>query len=807
MLLYLGVFLTAVGVILAGVSIYTFVTLLTLSPNISDLSWGIFCASALSWTAGMLLLTRGRETQRAPFPWLLIPIVALAIALRLSELELLPFGVWYDEGGYGLSTRRFLTDPGFKPIILDNATYLHFQLFQLGARIFGDGNIAGMRIVSAFFGVASVVAAFYVGRLLRGDTFGLIFAFIIAVMRWSINFSRIGMTGVDVTVFVLLTFWALIRLGKSAHLRDVLLTGIMIGLGLWFYRAFQLLLVPLGVYALLVWRLSLGARRLLLAACVGLVTVVIFAQPLGVTALKQPERLFVRVQQTSIFTDPEIPRAEIPTALLESARRHLMMFTISGDMNGRHNLPGAPLLDPVTGALFVAGMLIGIWQIRKPEHIFAFLLIGTSLSAGILSLPSEAPHALRTIGGLPLVAYFAALAAHVLLNAVLKYAERLGASGRGLRALGVVAVCALGVPMLGVNYDVYFNQQRRDLAVWMSFSAVETAAARWLNALPAETCVWASPDLVDFGLSTQYVAPDRLAEVRRLDIPAALPLRETVSAPVMLMFAYDQEWYITEALRLYPNAVVTPIRARDYGVNVHPDERDTLFYSVLLTPDDIASVQGLDGGRGILYTPSYGEYTFYAQPGSTVTINGVPFTREEFGLTLAQGNHSLQLEPADTTLRWLTPGSSLATDVPGEALYREQVGRHGLLASYFPNADWEGDPTMVRLEPLVYRYVHFIPLPRPYSVLWQGSLYAPEAGEYRLGLRAMTEGTLRVDGQILVESDSEEGDSVLITLAEGWHPVEIRQRDTENFSRIYLEWMLPGETTMELIAGESLRPD
>src|SRR6185369_2108283 len=40
----------------------------------------------------------------------------------------------------------------------------------------------------------------------------------------------------------------------------------------------------------------------------------------------------------------------------KNARKHAAMFHLEGDWNGRHNLPGAPMLDPVTGFLFAAGL-------------------------------------------------------------------------------------------------------------------------------------------------------------------------------------------------------------------------------------------------------------------------------------------------------------------------------------------------------------------------------------------------------------------------------------------------------------------
>ena len=47
-----------------------------------------------------------------------------------------------------------------------------------------------------------------------------------------------------------------------------------------------------------------------------------------------------------------------PPFLLDNAQRVLLMLHVRGDNNPRHNIPGAPQLDPITGALFVVGLLL-----------------------------------------------------------------------------------------------------------------------------------------------------------------------------------------------------------------------------------------------------------------------------------------------------------------------------------------------------------------------------------------------------------------------------------------------------------------
>src|SRR3981081_2177508 len=83
-----------------------------------------------------------------------------------------------------------------------------------------------------------------------------------------------------------------------------------------------------------------------------------------------------------------------------------MMYNDSGggDLNGRHNLPGAPMLDPLTGALVALGLG---WLLVRPRDWATLMLLAWSavaMSGGILTLAFEAPQGVRTFGITPVLA-------------------------------------------------------------------------------------------------------------------------------------------------------------------------------------------------------------------------------------------------------------------------------------------------------------------------------------------------------------------------------------------------------------------
>src|SRR5205823_3412615 len=91
-------------------------------------------------------------------------------------------------------------------------------------------------------------------------------------------------------------------------------------------------------------------------------------------------------------------------------------------------------------------------------------------------------------------------------------------------------------------------------------------------------------------------------------------------------------------------------------------------------------------------------------------------------IRLAQGTHDVDVTAAFTTeadirLSWQTPGGLLQV-VPTDALFIPPVKNRGLQASFFPNGDWSGAPTMQRIDPDVSKHYHLLPLEQPFTVEW-----------------------------------------------------------------------------------------
>ena len=827
-------------------------------PTDGDWLWygagvGLVVAAALAWAHwGRSLAQIERSGRPRPgdapgprgpgAPWarlewgLLICALVVAAGTRLVNLDGQPFGVWYDEAANGLEALRVVREPNYRPIYTDgvNATGHYLWLIAGMFQAFGV-SIAPLRAISAIMGVLTVLAAYWAGRELHSPTLGVLWAVLYAVARWSITFSRLGMYNAATPLFELLALALLARGLRRGSVADFVLAGVAIGLGLCFYSAYQLFIGVLGIALLAVaWQQRAQWRTIWAGALITGMAALIVIAPLLKFIWVKPDRYFSRVQTTALFSD-KAPEERLP-ALLENARKHVAMFHLRGDPNGRHNLPGAPMLDWVTGGLMAVGMLMALRRGRDPRALLIPVWIGVGLLGGILSLDFEAPQSLRAIGAQPAALWAAALPLTRLVE------EWRRGGGRHLPQGGLVAVTLLfAVPAGVANVQTYFVRQAQDFAAWNAHSTPETIAAQllrdytWPNEA-GEGYEAAVIALYDGHPTVRFLAQG--VTYRRVETNATLPLLQETHQGQLLILDVERRRLFEEAKRLYPQARFAEIRP--------PFAGPVAIYAAWLTQEDLASIQGLmatytHGAQevlrqdaviaqrwpedapvgvplramweGVLAVRAYGPYQFFVQApgavrlqiGEATVLEGDGSAQEGVagGVVLARGHHPLRLVveggEGEVRLAWQPPDGP-PTTIPAWALYVPPVRNNGLLGEYYANGAWAGAPALAQIDPQLDIYFHVPMLPRPYTVTWRGKLAIPEAGSYGLGLQSIDESALWIDGQQVVAAmGRNEVARTTLDLAVGLHDVEVRFADRTNHTFIRLLWLPPG-------TGEPLRP-
>ncbi|MEJ2560847.1 MAG: PA14 domain-containing protein, partial [Anaerolineae bacterium] len=607
-----------------------------------------------------------------------------------------------------------------------------------------------------------------------------------------------------------------------------------------------------------------------LASSLGLLLVAVWlaVMPIAQFAWRHGDVFWRRTRTVSIFENRDEPNLGL--ALLQNTEKHLLMFNYKGDSNGRHNLPGAPMLDRLSAVLFAMGLGLAVaklvsrragdsaspqsTQLTNPQttdalNLFFLLLLPVGLAGGIFTLDFEAPQSLRSMAALPAVAYFIALSLDTLWLE-LKWVARVV---RPRLSLIPVLLC-LGIIAAG-NGITYFGKQAHDFAVWQAFSTAETLVGKHMAEMGPDPIYYRSPFFIDHP-SIRFHAPveEGARSLRKvMPLPDPLPAREPPDRPVVYFIHPDETWVFDLARQMYLSGWFEALPA--------DSEFPPAVFMVRLEPGDVASVQGLDvrywagddwegegvpvatdrspvldvtwpsdapldlpfvaEWNGVLYAPKYGHYVLTVDaPGRVaLTLDGV--TVDGKGIlsltpTLAQGNHSLRLRAEGgvgrVRLSWRFPGAGLQTStgdadvVPQWALYSFPVSGHGLLGKYYANPEWQGEPALERVDPVLNVYFHLTPLPRPYSVEWTGALDVPYGGLYALGLRSVDEARLYLDGQLVVAATTpDEYTESSVTLETGLHDLRITYQDQTGRSRIHLYWTRPGGEK-EIIPTQYLWP-
>ena len=835
---YLGVALVGLAGLLGIFSLHRFAC-----STGSWTGWSLYVGGMVVLLAGARLLDAGRggvpgepSWTRSEL-WLLLAILALGALVRLWDLETLPYGTWYDEAENGLVALRMLEEPGYLPIYEPRVNSAgHYLLLLAGSmRLVGSSTLA-IRVVSALLGIAAVAAGYLVGRELFGRRWGLALAFLLAVCRWSISFSRIGMYNIATPLFELVALGFLLRgLRRRCHL-DFALSGVGLGLGMVFYVGF--LAFPLVLVAFLL-HTALAERDLLRPSWRGLLIltfgVALTVAPVAQYAQRQGGEFWERTAKTSVFRGKTIEQA-LPV-IGGSVVKYLQMFNLRGDRYGRHNLSREPMLDPVSGALMVLGAALCVWRWRRPRSLLLLTWLMVMLLPGVLSLEWEAPQALRTIGTLPAACLLAVVPLHGLGEEWHRVFVRRGAV---LFPLFV----ALLLAMIGwSNLYTYFVLQARSFESWRDFSTAETITARLMAQLDDDVDLYVISYYHDHPV-VRFLAPE-VTDYQRIETHDDLPLPQSADREVVMILDGGSTYLFEEAQRYYPRATF-----EEYGA---PFGGPAVVYAVRLSPEDVWSIQGLVGHyrpgddwtaapaltwqetqvclewgdgvplavpflvewSGVLRAREYGTYRLMMRsPGAAeLYLDGAPLLRGEgeswAQVVLAEGNHALRITATGVEghfeLAWQPPGGEEQV-VPSWALYAPPVTTNGLLGRYYPNGEWESPVAFARIDDRFSVYYHIAPLPMAYTVEWEGRILIPESGEYAFALQSIDESVLYIDGEEVVASrERDEYDQEGLDLQAGSHDLRLRYAARTHHMHIDLYWIPPGGVR-EIIPSELLFP-
>ncbi|MBN1953668.1 MAG: glycosyltransferase family 39 protein [Anaerolineae bacterium] len=404
------------------------------------------------------------------FLWGMVVLLLAAAALRLVAFDALPPGLYHDEAYHGLDALDILAGRLALYFPANNGREpLFIYCVAAAVGLLGQSPFA-LRIAAVPVGILTVAATAAMGRALFSRRVGLLAASVLAVTLWHVHLSRVGFRAVLLPLAIALFVTAAARAGRSGRRAHWFLAGALYGLSFYTYTAARftpLALLACGAY------LWLGRARFRFSLRNGqwaVVAALLVLAPLVAYTALHPDVVLGRLGQVWLFS-PAIYGGDLWGTLGRHALRTAGMFFVRGDRIWRHNVPWRPVFDPVLGAVFLLGLAAALRRARR-EPAAGWVLIWTALMVLPTLLSEDAPHFLRSVGVLPVVAFLPALGLDWL-------ASRLAAAGRSFAWSPVALVLLIA---LGSTAADYFSDYARDPMAGYWFERGAVALAGRVNA-------------------------------------------------------------------------------------------------------------------------------------------------------------------------------------------------------------------------------------------------------------------------------------------------------------------------------------
>lgn len=375
-------------------------------------------------------------------------ILAAASVVRLYRLNDLPLGAFVDEI-FMLDSSLLLAETPFDPfghtLLISQSwgqdhpnLFLYFNLLIL--------KMAGvsywtMKLLSVIPGVIAAGFVFLIMERLFEKRVAVAASLLFAFAHWPLRLSRYGW---DVSIMLMAfaaAMWLLVLTTQTGRARYAVYAGIAASLSLYSYLGGRIVLLSLLTFLVLecALRRDWQAYRDAAAFAAGAAA---SALPFLLYYVSSPAALWARTSEVSIFNNPH-PL----TVTLTNIARHALMFHWIGGKFARDNFPGLPMVDPLTGALLLGGLIVIIRRGDKLATLLSCTFV-LNLAGGFFSISQEgAPYVYRTAAVIIPVFLLVGIALQWVQNAI------------GTRVL-VIATGAI----VAINLYLYFPLEAKNAA-------------------------------------------------------------------------------------------------------------------------------------------------------------------------------------------------------------------------------------------------------------------------------------------------------------------------------------------------------
>lgn len=519
--------------------------------------------------------------------WLLLGMIIIAGgALRLVSLDWAPPGLWFDEALNAQDALATARGGGLHLVYADEFPRepIFVILLSVAVRWIGSDPVI-LRATSAAIGLATIVALYFCVLAFADRRLALLAAAVLATMRWHVIFSRLLFRSLLLPLWITLIVWNAAELRRSPKIWKAIALGMLIGSGFYTYLAWYFMLP--GVAALLVWvfRGIASNRDLKRCAVSCSIALIVTSSPILLHYALEPDHFLSRPGAVSPFKDGAGAAVrELSKNLLQASG----MFHYRGDHVPKHNLPGAPALDRISGIVFLLGLGSCLYRLARRRYggaercaletiLVSWLLLGMMPT---IFAKTDSPNFLRTLVLTPAVAGLIAIGLSELwdpldrwIGAAKKIPQGLQDAPRA-RASPLIAILigALVLTSGATTVRDVFGRWAPSPEVWMSFNGRETQLGEIAGATPPGTICWI-PAAMGSHRTVQYLTAgtDRVRLYSDFDFlrPGLDGSDPDVSGP-MRVVATEHNVLLPVLRRLVPSGRVIDVMFEPRGESLQP---------------------------------------------------------------------------------------------------------------------------------------------------------------------------------------------------------------------------------------------
>lgn len=481
------------SVILAGAALWAF------EGNRLDRGFWIWAGAIIYYSAAFMEYPAGgiREglrlrLERLDVRWLVVGlcVVAIALAFRTFRLIEVPIDMTSDHAEKLLDVRDVVA--GARPIFFTRNTGREALQFYLTAGLAAVTSLPVgflvLKLGAALTGWVTVPATYFLGKELWGKRAGMVGAFLLAISQWHVAISRVGLRFPFTAAFATPALYFLLRAVRENRRNLWLTAGGFLGLGLHSYTAMRI--VPVLIVYIVVVRFAFDAGRWVRArrgghavdgsdwlslqrsfwanAFCGAGLALLLFLPLLRYSFENPAGFWYRAASRA---QAGLAPGEMWVVFWQNVKNAVLMFNVRGDVVPMNTIPESPVLDPVSGALFVLGVIYLLWQLKGGVRKKALYTLGgmfIMLLPSIMSLayPGENPSVARAGGAVPWVMIIAALP---LASLMAGGPEGVGVGGRRKYCVTFFVALLLMGSLLS-NFRWYFEGYDENIrrSIWNS---------------------------------------------------------------------------------------------------------------------------------------------------------------------------------------------------------------------------------------------------------------------------------------------------------------------------------------------------